>query len=236
MGLDFDGTLSPLVARPDWARLPEDTRRVLRVLARRPGIRIAFVSGRELGDVKRLVGIRGCFYAGNHGLEIEGPGAAWKHPRALRALPVIREARRRLGRELAGLRGVLLEDKGLTLTVHYRMAGREQARRAAEAVRSVAESYPGALRVAGAKKALELRPAARWDKGHSLRRIAGPRMPAGSILFIGDDQTDESGFRTLGPRAITVRVGGSGPSSARHRLRGIPDVLRLLRALADSAR
>src|SRR5512135_2546299 len=76
--LDFDGTLAPLAATPDRAVLPAGLKRVLKALAASPHTRLAFVSGRTLRDLKKKVGLRNVVYAGNHGLEISGPGIAFR--------------------------------------------------------------------------------------------------------------------------------------------------------------
>ena len=127
MFLDFDGTLSPIVEEPMLAVLPAATRRVLNDLAAYETVTIAIVSGRSLGDVKGRVGIPSLIYAGNHGLEIEGRGLAFEHPRAAMLKGAIREISERIAEHAASLEGVEIESKGLTSSVHYRRAARSCA-------------------------------------------------------------------------------------------------------------
>ena len=108
--LDFDGTLSPIVGEPDAADLPRATRDVLRELA--PRCSVAVISGRDLRDVRRRVGLDGLWYAGSHGFELSGPGGFyWEHERARDAVPALVEAERRLRGQLADIPGVVVERK-----------------------------------------------------------------------------------------------------------------------------
>lgn len=231
VGLDFDGTLSPIVPRPELALLPLAARRALARLARKPRAHVAIVSGRGLDDVRLRVGLDGLHYAGNHGLEIAGPLLRWRHPLAAARREELARLIRHLRREIV-IDGVLLEHKELGLSVHYRMAqagARETLRsRLARALRAAAPRF----RLAGGHMVWEVRPRARWDKGHALRRIAQRLGRRTQTMFAGDDVSDEEAFRTLGPRALTIRVGGAGPTAARFRVEGPADVRRLLERLA----
>ncbi|MBI4386652.1 MAG: trehalose-phosphatase [Elusimicrobia bacterium] len=120
IGLDFDGTLSPLVHKPALARLPADIRRLLRRLARGSGIGVAIVSGRSLEDITARVGMRGIYYSGNHGLEIRSPRAVWRHPKTAKASRDIRRLNGILSPALKSFPGTLIENKGPTLSIHYR--------------------------------------------------------------------------------------------------------------------
>src|SRR5512136_1712995 len=105
---DFDGTLSPIVGRPEEAVLPGDTRRVLETLAGHARVGVAVISGRALGDIKNRVGIQGITYAGNHGIEIEGPWIKFVYPPAEAMRPVMRHLRSTLSKVLAGFEGALV--------------------------------------------------------------------------------------------------------------------------------
>ena len=111
---DYDGTLTPIVERPELAHLPESTRMLLKALRYQPRFKVGVISGRALSDLKGRVGIHGIIYAGNHGLEIEGPGISFVNPIAEEMKPVLRVIHQVLKRALGGSRGVLVEDKGLT--------------------------------------------------------------------------------------------------------------------------
>ncbi len=217
LGLDFDGTLAPLARSPQRARMGEGIRSLLRRLALRPRVRVAVVSGRALDDVKAKVGLSRIYYVGNHGLEIEGPGVRWTHPRAKGVSRSMQRAAVSIERLLRDFPGSFLENKHYTLSVHYRELSsrcsvRELRRRLMAALRSCREP----LRLARGNKVWELRPRFRWDKGSAMVELQR-RLPGRCLkVFVGDDRTDEEAFNTLGARAVTVRIAGSGgdPGSA----------------------
>ncbi|MGD2279034.1 MAG: trehalose-phosphatase, partial [Candidatus Omnitrophota bacterium] len=119
--LDFDGTLTRIRKRPGEVKLSKATKSVLKGLVSQKKASVAIISGRSLKDARRMVGLKDLVYAGNHGLETKGPGFQHTIPKALRAKKAIKEISRELKRRLKPLKGVIIEDKGLTLSVHYRM-------------------------------------------------------------------------------------------------------------------
>ncbi|MEK7281657.1 MAG: trehalose-phosphatase, partial [Chloroflexota bacterium] len=125
LALDFDGTLAPIVEYPDKAALPSSTASLLKALAEKPGYHVAIVTGRALSDVKRRIRIGGLIYCGNHGLEADIEGRQWKPPGVEEARGAIEEAWKALDKKLKDLQGVMLEDKGLSFSVHYRLAPAE---------------------------------------------------------------------------------------------------------------
>lgn len=239
IALDFDGTLAPIVPLPEQAMLPAETRVAIETLADRRDTRVAVVSGRGLEDVTRRVGISGLYYAGNHGLEIRGPGLERRHEAAIAARPALEECSRRLVHRLAGARGVIVEDKALSLSVHYRLVADPTE---ADAIRSfVFEScgdLPG-LRITEGKKVLEVRPAVTWHKGEALRFLVETLMnvPGAPVLFIGDDATDEDGFRAVGVNGAGIIVADPVPAgtAAGFYLTGPDQVTDLLRRLGEDA-
>src|SRR5271165_2462138 len=109
--LDYDGTLSPIVCDPREAFLDEETRSVLQALHRLPGMRIAVVSGREVRDLEVRVDLD-LIYAGDHGLEIRGQGLRFAQLEAAAHRPALLDLVRALRGDLAGVPGVLIEQKG----------------------------------------------------------------------------------------------------------------------------
>lgn len=225
LAFDFDGTLAPLVADPGRAALRPETRRLLTRLAARQACLV--LSGREPADLaRRLHGIPLIECVGNHGAGFgQGPKA--------RAAAVARAARwrERLAEQIAGRPGLQLEDNGVSLAVHYRRApDRPSARRA---IRCAVEALPGAHAMDG-KCVVNVLPAASAHKGAVLRAIARARG-ARHVLYVGDDLTDETAFRTaVAPHYVTVRVGRGGPSAANFRLAGQSQIDELLRVLLGS--
>ncbi|MBI4346237.1 MAG: trehalose-phosphatase [Elusimicrobia bacterium] len=213
VGLDFDGTLARIVDRPHLAALAAQTRRLLVRLSRRSDTKVAILSGRQLDDLKRRVAVSGIFYSGNHGLEIEGPDIRWTHPRAG---GVDRSLWRGLKSDLAEFPGAFIEHKGLGAAVHYRAARRVSFRRLKERIQQRMAGLGERFRLLSGKKTFDLRPNLRWDKGHALETIRRALPGVWMAVFIGDDVTDEEAFRTIGPKALTVRIGRVKASSATY--------------------
>ena len=185
--LDVDGTLAPIVQRPEAARVPPETRAEVERLAARYAL-VACITGRTGADAKSLVGVEGAVYVGVHGLELEPEAQAWAG---------------RL-REFAGSVDWPVEDKGVTVSFHYRQA--EDEGRALEYLQEVAERARAAGLVPHfGRKVLEVRPPVNADKGTAVRRLLGERELA-RALYAGDDTTDLDAFRGLDGLELAVRV------------------------------
>ena len=240
VALDYDGTLLPIAPRPEAAVLPEGTRALVARLAARPDTYVAVISGRGLEDIRARVGLEGVYYAGNHGLEIEGPGLRQVHEGALEALPQIAACAAELRARLAGVEGVILEDKGITLSVHYRLVSdEEEVARVRREVLATCGDRAG-LRITTGKRVLEVRPAVDWDKGQAIRFLVealGLETTRAPVVFFGDDLTDEDAFRALRGRGDGVLVATAEevrPDTAATALvESTEEVLELLEALAD---
>lgn len=220
VGLDFDGTLAPIVRQPERAALRARTRVLLRRLAAR--YPCVVISGRARRDVlARLhgTGIRRVY--GNHGAE-PSPQA-----RALRAR--VRRWRALLLRALAGHAGVWVEDKRFSLAVHYRLAARPRLAR--RAILAAAGAVPQA-RLVGGKRVVNLVPREAPHKGTALE-AERRHSRCECTLYVGDDVTDEDVFALAGPRHAGVRVGRRRGSRARYFLRGQQQVDTLLERLVE---
>ncbi|MDO8794906.1 MAG: trehalose-phosphatase [Vicinamibacterales bacterium] len=217
LACDYDGTLAPIASTPDIVRMRIRTWRLLDEVARRyPTVAI---SGRSLADLtQRLAGIplRGLY--GNYGAE----PAPKRPPRSVGVWA------RQLTARLSGHAGVVVEDKGYSVTVHYRHA-RNEARVAAD-IRDAARTLHGA-RVLGGVLAVTVLPGHAPDKGSALQR-ARRRLRCDTAIYLGDDDTDEDAFASGPPDALlAVKVGPSGESKARYHLRRQADIDALLRRL-----
>jgi trehalose 6-phosphate phosphatase len=238
--LDYDGTLSPLVSTPDQARPLPDTPAVLGALAESPGIRVALVTGRTVTEIRRLIDVPGIYYVGIHGLEICLPDGSLELSERVAviraALPPIK---RQIEQALGNRPGILIEDKGLALACHYRLASRADAARARETVAAVARSYQRRgvqIAVRHGHEVIEIR-SAFVNKGKTVCRLLGTRHPTALAVYVGDDQTDEDAFELLPPESITIRVGSTmAATAARYRVADPDEVLGFLRALVDSRR
>lgn len=242
---DYDGTLSPIVARPELAVLPSETRQALAGLAaHHPRFRVGIVSGRGLSDLRERVDLHGIIYAGNHGLEITFPAnlfpenslleTSFTHPRAACLRPVLRNAAEELRERLHRHPGVIVEDKGLTLSVHYRQASPEsvpEIRRDFDEVISAAP--PEDVRVTQGKMVLEVRPNIQWGKGQAIGKIRETAERDALPIFFGDDLTDEEGFQVVQDASgIAVFVGSARqPTRAAYRVDSPGEVAETLRLL-----
>jgi trehalose 6-phosphate phosphatase len=209
---DVDGTLAPIVRRPEDAHVPGETSRLLGRLARRYGC-VACVSGRAVADVRRLVGVGGVAYAGSHGAELLERGSST--PRVMEAFKSWeKQVKGFVGErdtpELRSMR-IRIEDKGPIMTFHWRGAPHEdRARTYLEGVAQEAET--AGLAIHWGRKVLEIRPPVPVDKGQAVRElVTGSGVRA--ALFGGDDVTDLDGFSALtnlldeGTLEHAVRVG-----------------------------
>lgn len=232
---DFDGTLSPIAARPDLATLPTETRALLLEAQLDARYVLGIVSGRSLVDLRELVGLDGLIYAGNHGLEIQGNGLDFLHPEASSLRAEMNLIYQELELALGSFSGVIAENKGLSLSLHYRQTPREIVPQVEEGfhktVARAAES--GLIKVTRGKQVLEVRPNLDWGKGCAISQIQAAHGEAQLTAFLGDDLTDEDGFAAVQQSGgISVMVGPAGqPTRAEYRLdspREVAETLSLL--------
>jgi trehalose-phosphatase len=230
--LDYDGTLTPIVRKPGMAELSRSRKEQLKALARHRHLRVAIVSGRLLSDITERVGIKNIYYVGNHGFEIAGPGLRFIHPKARAAKPSLQKIKKELERRLKHIKGLIIEDKKVTMSLHYRLVKTSALNEVRRVFRRAAAPYLKArkIRVTQGKKVFEMRPNADWDKGRAvlwLVKKLDPRQTAVPI-YIGDDTTDEDAFRALKKKGLTARVGRSKQTHAQRRLQDVDAVYRFL--------
>ena len=119
--LDYDGTLTPIVETPDKAVISKERKDLLDKLSTSPHCRVAIISGRSLSDIKAIVGLKDIIYVGNHGLEIESPKIKFESQVSPRLKSIIRHIYEDAVSKFSKIKGVLIENKGLTISVHYRL-------------------------------------------------------------------------------------------------------------------
>jgi trehalose-phosphatase len=233
IALDFDGTISPIVPHPEDAQLLPAARGIMERLAERSDTEIALISGRGLNDLRNRVGIRDVFYAGNHGLEIHGPGLDDIVPGAVELIPRIQECFGTLTDRLGHIPGIYLENKRLSLSVHYRMIDDPaMQQRVEDEVAQVFSDHRTGLRLTTGKRVREIRPDIDWHKGRALlyiiEEIETVRGAVGLPMFIGDDKTDEDGFAALDGRGAAVLVGSGDAQTAASSYVATPDEVVVL--------
>jgi len=236
--LDYDGTLTPIVTRPELAILAEDMRATVRELASL--CKVAIVSGRDRADVEKLVGLDTVFYAGSHGFDISGPdGCRMQHEEGVKHEPALRQAEQELQQRLADIDGARVEGKRFAVATHYRLVAEPDVPRVKRIVEEVAAAHPD-LRQTGGKKVVELRPRIEWDKGRAvLWLLAALDLDAADVLsvYLGDDLTDEDAFAALRERGLGILVGPSQhPTQARYVLRDPAEARVFLERLIDLLR
>ena len=217
---DYDGTLTPIVEEPELAELSDESRKSLKALAGKKQFTIGIISGRAISDIKSKVNIDNIIYAGNHGLEIEGPGLVFIHPITDEIKSTLRLIGMLLRKTMAAITGTMVEDKGLTLSVHYRRVQDKQKERE---VKNTFENVTGTARMLGkvdttsGKKVYEVRPSVQWHKGKAIELIIrdyqkGKTEPL--VIYLGDDLTDEDAFKSVKAlKGISIYVGGDNPDS-----------------------
>jgi trehalose 6-phosphate phosphatase len=230
---DYDGTLTPIVRRPEEATLSDEMRSLLRELASR--VTVSIVSGRDLADVRKMVGLDRLYYAGSHGFDVAGPdNMQMQLEQARDHLAELDEAAAELKDRLELVKGAWVERKRFAIAVHYREADERDAGRIEQAVDRARAAHPG-LRKKGGKKIFELQPDVPWDKGKAVRwlleqlKLAGPDVLP---VYVGDDVTDEDAFKVLSNGGLGIRVGlPDEPTSADFYLQDTGELERFARQL-----
>lgn len=241
--LDYDGTLTPIVETPERAVLAQDVRRTLEMLSQNPMCKVIVVSGRAISDIRKLVGLKKITYVGNHGFEISGPDVRFENTCFPKSKKIFQQLIRELEKRFRDLPGVILEDKGVTLSVHYRLV---EAKRQPwfdkvfhKAVKLFVKSKE--IRIRKGKKVYDIRPPVEWDKGKAVLWLLKKyrqalRNEEALAVYIGDDETDEDAFEALKDTAVTVRVGNVRGSKAKYYLDDTKQVGAWLEMIASLKR
>ncbi len=234
--LDYDGTLTPIVEDPSKVSLPPHHKEVIASLLRREKHFVCIISGRAIEQLREFIGLDGLVLAGNHGMEIAGPNISYVNEVALRSKPFLREIAEILKRKLCDLEGVLVEDKGLTVSVHYRTVPVKRhpslERLFYREIRRFLASKD--IIVTRGKRVLEVRPNVVWDKGSAVKWILGllsdsPLKGRPYPIYMGDDETDEDAFRALRGRGLTILVSPrKGASEASYFIKDVEEAYQFL--------
>ena len=234
--LDYDGTLTPIVPRPEDANLSHSMHNTLAALAHT--LPVAVVSGRDLYDVQQRVNIDQLYYAGSHGFDIAGPqGFHAEQPFAATFLPDLDRAEAALQHHVGPIMGAQVERKRFAIAIHYRRVEPAQVNEVRSAVITVSGTCPN-LRLSGGKKLFELRPAVDWHKGKALfwlMEIMGLDGDNCLPIYIGDDVTDEDAFQAIRNVGIGILVSDTlvVQTAARYRLADVNAVASYLERLTN---
>lgn len=214
IGVDFDGTLAPLVDHPDDAVPDEQARAHLRRLATRPGIEVAVVSGRALDDLRRRLGeVPGATLIGEHGNDTG---------QVVPTSPALEESKKLVEHLVSDIPGSSFEVKPRSVTFHYRNVSPGGEIGALERLRAWVEGW-SELSLLQGKEVIEMSVASR-NKGDAISELAGGEA---GILYMGDDTTDESVFAVLAPGDVGIKV-GPGETLAAYRVDDVAGVVGVL--------
>jgi trehalose 6-phosphate phosphatase len=224
LAFDFDGTLAPIVTRPSEARPSRAVvDRLVRLARHHP---VAVISGRSLEDLRGRIGFVPTYLSGNHGAQLPG---VWDYGVAAAALDPFRVRLDQVTSTLVRL-GVQVEDKGLSVALHFRQS---RDRRAAEAlIARLLRDLPAGLRAFGGKCVLNVVPERVPDKAGATRALMRA-ADARCVVYAGDDLNDEPVFSTADTDWVTIRVGipSTGSSAARYFIHGTIETATVLEVM-----
>jgi len=228
--LDYDGTLTPIVRRPEMAILSGEMRETVRRAAEK--FFVAVVSGRDLEDVRNLVGIPSLCYAGSHGFDISGPkGKHLEYQKGGDIQPELKKAEKEIETRVKTVRGAHVESKKFSFAVHFREVSPEEEPKIENIIDEILSNFHD-LRKSHGKKVFEIQPDLDWNKGKALLWLLEAfhlDIPDVLPIYIGDDVTDEDAFHVLEDKGIGIVVGENNRiSAAQYRLNDPMEVCRFL--------
>ncbi|MFN3531284.1 MAG: trehalose-phosphatase [Candidatus Brocadia sp.] len=212
---DFDGTLTPIQEHPDLANLSEKVRQVLLKFSHNRTFFLGIITGRSLRQIKKLVNIPGILYAANHGIELEGPGIRFSSSEAKKARCNLWHIYMRLFNALRHIKGVYLEDKGYTISLHYRLVKKaSDVEFIKKTLDSITKPYleRKILSMSTGKMVYEIRPPVKWNKATTIQWLLTNYFPLefsgeALLVYLGDDQADIEVFTALSGERLMVFVG-----------------------------
>ncbi len=239
--LDYDGTLTPIVDRPEDAVISTSMREVVSRLAER--CTVCVVSGRDRAVVQRLMGVFDLVVAGSHGFDIWSPQMGRiEHAAASGFEGLLATATAELREALAPIEGAIVEPKRASVAAHYRLAAGPQRVEVEQVVDRLLAKHVDELKVTPGKMVFEIQPKLDWDKGRAvLHLLTVLELDRDEVLpiYVGDDITDEHAFEALAGRGIGVIVANLNdpesrgrPTGAEFVLESIEEVERFLDSLA----
>ena len=212
---DFDGTLTPIRKHPDLAALSEEIRQTLIKFTQDKAIFLGIITGRSLKQIKKLVNIQDVLYVANHGIELEGPGIRSTCPEAKKARSTLWHIYMKLFKSLRHIEGIYVEDKGLSVSLHYRAV---KKRGAVERVRGTLHAITKPfldrkmLSLSTGKMVYEIRPPVEWNKASTIQWLLAHYFPEeftedALLIYLGDDKADIEVFDSLRGKGLTIFVG-----------------------------
>lgn len=231
---DYDGTLVPIRERPELAVAGPALLKAIKGVLKKPGVKLAVVSGRDAAELKKLLPVEGIFFAGCHGAEIVIPsGEKFTVVDEKMLAPVLEVVAGKALDSIEGRDGFLVERKRASVALHYRLADPAAVPKVLEdfvmSVRPVVTKHN--LEFIAGKKVIEVRPKG-VNKGETVKYLTCVN-PGYYPVYVGDDTTDEDAFRAVREKGLGVLVSAYKRLTAASRwLRGPNEVIRFLQMLA----
>lgn len=233
--LDYDGTLTKIAKTPDRVIISSKTKNILKKIIENNFCKITIISGRALDNIKKIISLKGIIYVGNHGLEIEGPKIKFKSPINLKYRILVEEIKKELIAKFSDIKGIFIEDKGLSIAIHYRLVAKEKIALIKTIFHKtiIIHLVKNRIKIKTGKKVIEIRPPIDWDKGKALLWLLARykfMLPKKKILpiYIGDDLTDEDAFNVLRNKGLSIFVGTPRRSYAKYYLKNVKEVENFL--------
>lgn len=231
--LDFDGTLTPIVNVPSAVRLPSEVKNLLKTLNKNPQIFLTIISGRAMSDLAGKVGLEDVTYSGNHGLEWKINGKYYFLPPQENTKKALDTLRQKLANIENLFPGAFIEDKGLTISVHYRLLKKGKIAAFKKHIKKLIHPFKKTKSVSllPGKKVLDICPRNYLMKAQFcrflLKKISKETEAKPLIIYVGDDTTDEDVFLHL-EDVISIHVGKNHNSRASYYLHEPPNVIKFL--------
>jgi trehalose-phosphatase len=227
--LDYDGTIVPIRGKPPLARLSKAGKLELKKISRSPGIKLGIITGRALKDIHGLLGVKGILISANHGFEVYHKGKIF-YPCGRGFKKPMDSLGKKLWEHLDHIPRLLLESKGFSVAVHFRLVPRKYWDDIECVMRRVSAPWRKRFnwKLTGGKRLWEVRPAVHWNKGDVALWIWKKFAPRSIPWYFGDDLTDEDAFRVLKNKGITVTVGRRTHSRAKYFAKGVSEVWKTL--------
>lgn len=219
----------PIRGKPPLARLSAPKKQKLRTILKVPGIKLGVITGRSLKDIQKLLGMKGIIISANHGFEVYHKGRIF-YPRGKKLKIPMDSLGKKLWEHLDHIPGLLLESKGFSVAVHFRLVPRKYWDDIECVMRRVSAPWRNGFgwRLTGGKMLWEVRPSTHWNKGDVARWVLKKFAPKAIPWYFGDDLTDEDAFRALKREGVTVVVGRHSGSKAKYLAGSVSDVWKAL--------
>lgn len=208
--LDYDGTLAPIADTPAKAAVSQEVRSILQRIALLAPLGV--ISGRALADLRHRVDIDGIMYAGNHGAEICIENTVTRAPGAEKSAHALGKVLERLRTALSTVAGVVVEDKGITASIHFRQVDQAREGDVLRIFWDIARDYLRDFRITTGKKVLEIRPHGAWDKGQAVACIMELKGRGKMPIYVGDDTTDEDAYLAVSGCGLSISIGPNARS------------------------